>query len=54
MADGGQAYLNGLLIDGYAQTHPDGRPLYTGTDTYLSKKYGTEGTERLPERHFER
>lgn len=31
---------NDLEIDGYVTTHQDGRPLYIGTDEYLTQKYG--------------
>jgi hypothetical protein len=37
--DQGSAFENGLLIDGYVTTGPDGRPQYTGSDPYLSEKY---------------
>jgi hypothetical protein len=46
MADGALAYETGLLLDGYVTTHRDGRPLYVGTDEYLTKKYGRDGSER--------
>lgn len=38
MADGGDAYAGGLLIDGYVVTEGD-RVVYYGTDEYLSAKY---------------
>ena len=38
-ADGGDAYMEGLLIDGYVVT-VDGRPVYEGSDEYLRSKYG--------------
>lgn len=37
-ADGADAYMGGLLIDGYAATE-NGKVVYYGTDEYLSKKY---------------
>lgn len=37
--DQGQAFESGLLIDGYVITGRTG-PTYTGTDRYLSEKYG--------------
>lgn len=40
MADGAQAYQNGLLIDGYVTTGPQGTPVYTGSDPYLLEHYG--------------
>lgn len=39
-ADGGQAYEDGMLIDGYVMSHPDGSIEYVGTDEYLKEKYG--------------
>ena len=39
MADGKQAYENGLLLDGYVTT-VDGRPQYLGSDEYLTRVYG--------------
>lgn len=39
-ADGGQAYDDGMLIDGYVTTTKDGTPQYTGTDEYLKEHYG--------------
>jgi hypothetical protein len=40
--DQGSAFDNGLLIRGSVVTGPDGRPVYTGPDTYLSRKYGAQ------------
>ena len=37
--DRGQAFENGLLIDGYVTTGQEG-PEYSGSDPYLSAKYG--------------
>lgn len=37
-ADGGDAYMGGLLIDGYVTTD-NGHVVYNGSDEYLSKKY---------------
>lgn len=37
-ADGGLAYEGDLLIDGQMITE-QGKPVYIGTDDYLSKKY---------------
>lgn len=34
------AFENGLLIAGYVVSKPDGKPLYTGPDEYLSERYG--------------
>lgn len=45
-AEGELAYEHGLLLDGYVTTHPDGKPLYAGSDRYLKSKYGWEGGER--------
>lgn len=39
-SDGAQAYETGLLIDGYVTTGANGRPLYIGSDEYLSRVYG--------------
>jgi hypothetical protein len=38
-SDGGEAYAGGLLIDGYVTTGSNGKPVYKGTDPYLSEKY---------------
>lgn len=38
MADGGDAYAGGLLIDGYVVTEGD-RVVYYGTDEYLTARY---------------
>lgn len=38
--DQGNAFENGLLIDGYVTTGPFGRPTYYGSDEYLSRVYG--------------
>lgn len=40
MADGGEAYEGGLLIDGYVVTGRNGRPVYYGTDITLRERYG--------------
>lgn len=40
-SDGGEAYEGGLLIDGYVRNE-NGRPVYYGTDEYLSKAYPRE------------
>ena len=37
--DQGGAFESGLLIAGSVVTGPDGRPVYTGPDEYLSEKY---------------
>lgn len=37
-SDGGDAYMGGLLIDGYAAMS-SGKVEYYGTDQYLSEKY---------------
>lgn len=37
-SDGAEAYMGGLLIDGYAAL-VNGKVQYTGTDEYLTKKY---------------
>jgi len=37
--DFGQAFENGLLIDGSVISGPDGRPQYSGSDEYLTAKY---------------
>lgn len=42
MADGGDAYAGGLLIDGYVRTLDNGRVVYYGSDTYLSSRYPIE------------
>jgi len=42
-ADGGQAYEDGMLIDGYVLSHPDGTVEYVGTDEYLKERYGNVG-----------
>ncbi len=47
MADGEMAYRNGLLIDGYVTTGPDGTPVYSGSDPYLKAKYGSVGVRDL-------
>ena len=39
MSDGGDAYMSGLLIDGYVVTEK-GRPVYYGTDPVLNERYG--------------
>lgn len=39
MSDGRDAYENGLLLDGYVTTGPDGEPVYHGSDPYLSDRY---------------
>lgn len=40
-ADGGDAYLGDLLIEGYAAWDDQlNRPVYTGPDKYLSTTYG--------------
>lgn len=39
LADGGDAYIGSLLIDGYVLSGKHGHPEYTGTDKYLTKKY---------------
>lgn len=36
--DEGQAFESGLLIDGYVTTER-GRPVYRGSDSYLSERY---------------
>lgn len=41
LADGGDAYDAGLLIDGYVTT-ANGRVVYHGSDEYLSNKYPRE------------
>ena len=38
MCDGGEAYMGKLLIDGFVKTE-NGKPVYYGTDDFLSKKY---------------
>ena len=41
MADGGDARLGGLLIDGYVTTCTQcGLPEYVGPDTYLTERFG--------------
>jgi len=40
-ADGEEAYERGLLIDGYVNTE-NGRVVYQGSDTFLSRKYPKE------------
>ncbi len=40
--DEGNAFGRGLLIAGSVITHPDGRPVYTGPDEYLTEKYGKD------------
>ena len=46
--DEGQAFENGLLIDGYVTTH-DGEPVYIGSDDYLTETYGADHeSHRLP------
>jgi len=42
MADGGDAYMGGVLMDGYVITEND-RLVYYGTDEYLTDKYPKEG-----------
>ena len=44
--DEGQAFENGLLIDGYVTT-TNGKPVYVGSDVYLSERYGNE-SQLLP------
>ena len=39
--DEGTALTNGLLLDGYVTTGPDGLPHYRGSDPYLLARYGT-------------
>ena len=42
-ADGAPAYAGKLLIDGYVVwNHSRTRPVYVGTDSYLSSKYPKE------------
>lgn len=41
MCEGTDAYMNGLLIDGYVKTE-NGKPVYYGTDAVLKGKYGNE------------
>ena len=38
--DQGSAFQNGLLIAGSVITGPNGTPVYTGPDEYLSERYG--------------
>jgi len=40
--DQGRAFDSGLLIRGSVVTGPDGRPVYTGPDEYLSEHYGAK------------
>jgi hypothetical protein len=40
--DQDNAFANGLLIAGYVITGPNGSPLYTGPDEYLTEKYGAD------------
>jgi hypothetical protein len=40
-SDGGDAYVRGLLIDGYVTTTPQG-PVYQGSDAFLKHKYSGE------------
>jgi hypothetical protein len=37
--DQGSAFENGLLLDGYVTSGPEG-PVYVGSDPYLSERYG--------------
>ena len=37
--DQGNALQNGLLLDGYVTSGPDG-PVYLGDDEFLTNKYG--------------
>jgi len=37
--DKGSAFENGLLIDGYVITGPEGSPVYYGSDPYLGRLY---------------
>ena len=42
-ADGGDAYIGGMLIDGtVVWDRLWNKPVYTGTDDYLRKRYGAE------------
>jgi hypothetical protein len=45
MADGADAYLSGLLLDGQ-MIRDGGTHFYTGTDTYLRARYGARHAER--------
>jgi hypothetical protein len=40
--DEGTALRNGLLLDGYVTTGPDGLPEYRGSDPHLRSLYGRE------------
>lgn len=37
---------NGLLLDGYVTSTPEG-PFYTGSDAYLTSKYGPVGVSDM-------
>ena len=39
------AFENGLLIEGSVVTGPDGKPVYTGPDEYLTQHYGKEESQ---------
>lgn len=45
--DQGSAFENGLLLDGYLTTGPSG-PIYTGSDPYLTQRYGPVDLSGLP------
>lgn len=47
--DEGHAFENGLLIAGSVTTE-NGRPVYVGSDEYLSEKYGATHEPRLVSR----
>lgn len=49
-SDGGDAYMNGLLIDGYVNRDGN-RIYYTGSDSYLSQRYPKDAPAFLRTHH---